>query len=163
MESEVVGMSAVALAAIGAAFSGSIGGLGSSLGMGIAGTKGSGVIAEKPHLATKVIILAAMPGSQAIYGLVIALLILMKIGVFDESLANLSKEDGFSLLSAGVLMGLAGLFSGWLQGKVAAGGIAALARDESSLGKGITLSALVETTALFGLLGAVMLMLLVGK
>lgn len=163
MESEIVGLSATALAAVGAALSATFGGVGSSLGMGLAGAAGTGVIAEKPHLSTKVTILTAMPGSQAIYGLVVALLILMKVGLFDETLAPLTKADGHSLLAAGFLMGFAGLFSGWFQGRVAAGGIGALARDESSLVKGITLAALVETTALFGLLGAVMLMLLIGK
>ena len=49
-------------------------------------------------------------------------------------------------------MGLAGLSSGLLQGRVAAAGIGAVARDESVAGKAIVLSVIIETYAIFGLL-----------
>ncbi len=166
MESEIatsVSISSSALASIGAILASVFSGIGSSIGMSIAGTKGSGVIAEKPHLSGKVTILSAMPGSQAIYGLVVTLLILRKMGAFDTSLIELSSADGYALFAAGGVMGFAGLFSGWFQGKVSAGGMGAIARNDSVLAKAITLSALVETTALFGLLGAVLVMLMVGK
>ncbi|MCF7812510.1 hypothetical protein K9M59_02855 [Candidatus Gracilibacteria bacterium] len=49
-------------------------------------------------------------------------------------------------------MGVSGLASGWLQGRVAAAGIGAVGRDESVAGKAIVLSVIIETYAIFGLL-----------
>ncbi len=161
MESEVV-MSGLSFAAMGAAFSAMLAGAGSSLGVSAAGAKGGGVLAEKPHLGTKIIVLSALPGSQAIYGLVVALLLLVKAGLVGGAEVTLTVEEGHILFASGLVMGVAGLFSGWFQGKVSASGVGALARDESALTKAIILSALVETNALLGLIVAIMTMISVG-
>ncbi len=140
----------IAFAVIGAAASAVLGGVGSSIGMGLAGTKATGVIAEKPNLFVKVMTMTALPGSQAIYGLLIAFMIYLGI----QGVTDLSVSDGKQYMIAGMLMGFSGLFSGWFQGRVAAGGIGAIARNESLLVSSIILAALVETSAIFGLLMA---------
>lgn len=142
----------IAFAVAGAALSAALGGAGSSIGMGLAGSKATGVIAEKPHLFVKAMTMTALPGSQAIYGLLIAFLIYLKL----QGGADISVEVGKQFMWAGALMGIAGFFSGWFQGKVAAGGLGAVARNEDLLVNAIVLSALVETSAIFGLLMAFM-------
>lgn len=147
--------SGIVLAVIGAAMSVVFGGVGSSIGIGAAGSKGAGVLAEKPHLFGKILIMSALPGSQGVYGLLIAIFTLSKIGMFGGDI-TVSAEAGKQLMWAGILMGLAGLFSGWFQGKVVAAGLGAVARDESLMGKAIVLSVIVETYAIFGLLVALL-------
>lgn len=141
----------IVYAIIGAAFAAALGGAGSSIGIGNAGAKGAGVLAEKPELFGKILIMTALPGSQGVYGLLIAIITLLNAGVFGGDVV-LSVEAGKQLMWAGILMGGAGLFSGWFQGKVVASGIGAVARDESLSGKAIVLSVIVETYAIFGLL-----------
>ncbi len=142
----------IVFAAIGVAASAVLGGLGSSIGMGIAGAKATGVIAEKSELFSKVMVMTALPGSQAVYGLLVSFLIINKL----NGMETISNAIGMQFMWVGLLMGFAGLFSGWFQGKVAAGGIGAIARNESLLGNAIILAALVETSAIFGLLIAVL-------
>ncbi len=142
----------IVFSAIGIASSAVLGGLGASIGMVIAGSKATGVIAEKADLFIKVMIMTALPGSQAVYGLLISFLIINRMGGME----TVSPEVGIKFMFAGILMGLAALFSGWFQGRVAAGGIGAIARNESLLGGAIILAALVETSAIFGLLIAIL-------
>lgn len=143
--------SGVVLAIIGATLAAVLGGVGSSIGISKAGAKGAGVLAQKPELFGKVLIITALPGSQGVYGLLIAILALAKVGVFGGAI-DVPAEAGMQILWAGLLMGLSGLFSAWFQGIVAAGGIGAVARDESLAGRAIVLSVIIETYAIFGLL-----------
>lgn len=138
----------IVFAVIGAAASAVLGGAGSSIGMGLTGAKAAGVIAEKPNLFGKVMIMTALPGSQAVYGLLIAFMIFAKMTGGDE----ITRVVGQQLMWSGMIMGVAGFFSGWFQGRVAAAGVGAIARNESLLVSAIVLAALVETSAIFGLL-----------
>jgi len=146
--------SGLVLTVVGAAFAAVFGGLGSCLGVGQAGTKASGVLAERPEVFGKLLLITALPGSQGVYGLLVAILILMKANLLGGPAAAVTAEVGALLLFAGVIMGLSGLFSGWLQGKVAAGVVGAIGRDESVSGKGLVLAVIIETYAIFGLLAA---------
>ena len=146
----------IVLAVMGATVAAFLGGAGSSIGVGIAGSKGTGVLSERPDLFGKVLVMTALPGSQGVYGLLVAIFSLSKAGLLGEEVA-LSVEAGHKILWAGVLMGFAGLFSGWFQGRVVAGGLGTVARDESLLGKSIVLSVVVETYAIFGLLVSILL------
>ncbi len=144
-------LSGSVLAILGGITAAALAGLGSSLGISGPGSKGAGVLAEKPNLFGKVLVITALPGSQGVYGLLIAILTLAKIKMFEGG-ASVSVEAGMQLLLAGILMGIAGLTSGWMQGKVAASSIGTIARNESMAGKAIVLSVIIETYAIFGLL-----------
>ncbi len=148
--------SGIVLSVIGAVMAALLGGVGSCIGIGAAASKGAGVLAEKPSLFGKILILSALPGSQGVYGLLIAIFILSKIGFFGTPL-EVSAIAGKQFMWAGILMGLAGLASGWFQGKVVAAGVGAVARDESLSGKAIVLAVVVETYAIFGLLIALLI------
>lgn len=147
------------LSSLGALLAVVLGGLGSSLGIRTAGQKAAGVLAEKPNLFGTLIVLTALPGSQGIYGLLIAIMILSNTGVMGGEIVEMTTQSGLNFLLAGITIGLLGLASAALQSKVVASAIGALARDESVAGGAIILSVLIETYAIFGLLIAIFLTL----
>ncbi len=128
-------------------------GAGSVLGTYPAAAKGAGVIAENPSAFGKITPLVALPGSSVIYGFLISLFIFLKLGNGDMSLTV-----GAQLFFVGLTMGLAGLFTGWLQGKAAAAGVAAVGKNESAFTPAIVLAALLETAAIFALLVSILLL-----
>lgn len=138
----------------GAAISAILGFIGSTFGMGYAGQAGSAVVGEKPDLFGKVLLMQALPGSQGIYGLVGAFLILNSAGVLGgaEGAAAIATLTGWQYLIVSLPIGLAGLLSGIFQGKVAASGIAMLGRNDSLVARAMILAAMVETWAIFGFL-----------
>ena len=143
----------IALVFIGAAITAVLGFAGSAIGMGFAGQAAAGVVGEKPNLFGKMLLMQALPGSQGIYGLVGAFLILSFSGVLGATEAlSISTTVGLQFLFAGLPIGIAGLISGIYQGIVAAAGVSLIAKDESNMGRAIVLSVMVETWAIFGVL-----------
>ena len=137
----------------GAVISAIFGFAGSAIGMGYAGQAGAGVASEKPELFGKILLMQALPGSQGIYGLVGAFLILNFSGILGGGGSEvISTAVGLQYLMAGIPIGVAGFFSGVFQGMVSASGISMLAKDESLMSKAMILSAMVETWAIFGVL-----------
>jgi len=143
----------IGLVFAGAAISAALGFAGSAIGMGYAGQAGAGVLSEKPNLFGKVLLMQALPGSQGIYGLVGAFLILNFAGILGGGSGDpLTTGVGLQYLMAGIPIGFAGFFSGMFQGMVSASGIAMIAKDEANTAKAMILSAMVETWAIFGVL-----------
>ncbi len=136
----------------GAAISAALGFAGSAMGMGYAGQAGAGVTSERPDLFGKVLLMQALPGSQGIYGLVGAFLILNFAGILGGEPAAITTSLGLSYLMAGLPIGIAGFFSGMFQGMVSASGIAMIAKDDTLTARAMILSAMVETWAIFGVL-----------
>ena len=146
-------MLGIILVFAGAAASAILGFAGSVIGMGFAGQAGAGVAAEKPDLFGKILLMQALPGSQGIYGLVGAFLILNFSGVLGATeLVVIPTGVGLQYLIAGLPIGLAGLISAIYQGRVSAAGISTIAKDETLTAKAMVLSAMVETWAIFGVL-----------
>ena len=75
MENEVVQWG-LALAVLGGSIAVIFGGIGSAIGVGLAGQAGAGVTAEKPELFGKVLVLEALPATQGIYGFLVGFLAL---------------------------------------------------------------------------------------
>lgn len=69
------------LIAIGAGIAIGFAGLGSGIGQGIASSAAAGAVAENDKLLAKMIVFAALPETQAIYGFVIAIILLFVFGV----------------------------------------------------------------------------------
>ena len=69
------------LALSGAAIAAALSGSGSALGVGVAGQAAAGVVSEDPNKFGQVLLLQALPGTQGIYGLLIAFIILVKVGL----------------------------------------------------------------------------------
>ncbi|MBR6818778.1 MAG: V-type ATP synthase subunit K, partial [Acidaminococcaceae bacterium] len=112
-----------ALAFAGAAVAAGVAGVGSAMGVGIAGQAAAGVVSEDPDKFGNVLVLQALPGTQGIYGLLIAFIIVLNLGVIDGNVKELTTDQGIALFCAGLPMAIGGLMSGIYQGKVAASGI----------------------------------------
>ncbi|XRP97369.1 V-type ATP synthase subunit K [Methanocaldococcus sp. 16A] len=125
----------------------------SAIGQGIAASAGLGAVAEDNSIFGKAMVFSVLPETQAIYGLLIAILLL--VGVFSGP-----GSTEIAALGAGFAVGFAGL-SGIGQGITAAGAIGATARDPEAMGKGLVLAVMPETFAIFGLLIAILIMLMV--
>jgi V/A-type H+-transporting ATPase subunit K len=141
-----------ALVFVGAVLSALFGFIGSAIGMGYAGRAGTAIIGERPELFGRVLLMQALPGSQGIYGLVGAFLILSFSGLLGSEAAAITLSQGMQYVLVGVPIGFAGLISGIYQGKVAANGITTIAKDDSLTAQAIILAAMIETWAIFGIL-----------
>ncbi len=128
--------------------------------MATAGKAAAGVVAEKPELFGKLLLMQALPGSQGIYGLVISFLVLQFSGVLGASaLPEISTVNGMLYVFASLPLAMSALASAVLQGKVAANGILTIAKDETLVGKALLFAAMIETWAIFGFLITVILLL----
>lgn len=117
-------------------------GIGSAKGLSIVGQSASGLVPEEPQKFGKTLILQLLPGTQGLYGFVIALLILFKLT------GDIGLSEGMYLAAVGMPIGFVGWGSAIAQGKVAASGVGILAKNESQTTKGIIYSVMVETYAL---------------
>jgi len=151
------GIDGIALALAGAALAVILGGVGSSKGVGLAGQAGAGVTTEQPEKFGKVLILEALPGTQGIYGFLVAFLILLQTGMLSGSPVDMTIAQGWQMFFAALPAGFAGLISGIYQGKVSAAGMNMIAKDDSQMGKAMVLSAMVETYAVLGFLVSALL------
>lgn len=139
------------LAILGAALAAILAGIGSAKGVGIVGQAANGLLSEDPSKFGQAMLLQALPGTQGIYGLVTAFLILWKAG-FLGGTATLTVAQGAFYLMVSLPIAIVGLLSGIAQGKVAASGINLIAKRPNELVKAIMSAALVETYAIFALL-----------
>jgi len=138
-------------ALLGAAMA-ALAGVGSAMGVGIAGQAASGVVSEDPNKFGQVLVLQALPGTQGIYGLLIAFIILLKVGLLGGGLIDISVAQGAYIFAASLPVGLVGIFSGIAQGKTAAAAIMLVGKKPSELAKGMIFTAMVETYAVLALL-----------
>ena len=131
-------------AALGIAFATFFAGTGSAKGVGIAGEAAAALKTEQPEKFGQSLILMLLPGTQGLYGFVIAFLIFLNTGA-DTSLA-----EGMYMFMASLPIAFTGLTSGVAQGRVAAAGIQILAKRPEHATKGIVYAAMVETYAILG-------------
>jgi V/A-type H+-transporting ATPase subunit K len=140
------------LAIAGSAFAVGLAGTGSAKGIGIAGSAASGALSEDPKKFGKFILLVALPGTQGIYGFVMGFLTIQKIGLLTGDVMQLSFSQGLELFFMNIPIALAGLFSAIHQGKVCAGGVNLVSKQEGEMGKALVMGVLVEFYAVLGLL-----------
>ena len=144
---------------IGCALAMGIAGIGSAMGLMLAGSSAVAVTAEKPELFGKCLVFQVLPMTQAVYGLLTAILLMMGTGLLGGSGgADLSNPMlGLSAIGIGLVVGLTGL-SAANQGQVASSSIAATARNPNVAARGIIYTVMPETIAIFGLLVGILLM-----
>ncbi len=140
------------LAVLGGALAALFAGIGSAKGVGIAGEAAAGVVSEDPNKFGQVLLLQALPGTQGIYGLLIAFIVMVKVGLLSGSMAELSVVQGASIFAACMPIAFVGLISGISQGKAAAAGVMLVGKKPSELAKGMLFAAMVETYAVLALL-----------
>lgn len=146
------------LALLGAALAATLAGWGSAKGVGLVGQAASGLLTEDPSKFGKVMILQALPGTQGIYGLITAFLIIFKIGLLGTPV-ELTIAEGAYFFMAALPIAIVGYFSAIHQGKVAVAGVNLIAKRPDEVGKAIISAALVETYAIFAVLVSLLLIL----
>ena len=151
--------SAINIALFGAAMSALFAGIGSAYGVHIAGRAAAGVLSEQPDMFGKLVVLQALPGTQGIYGFIMAVLVLVRTGVIGGEVANISIQQGWQLFAACMPIAFGGLLSGIYQGKTAASAIHMAAKQPDSSATGITITAIVETYAILALLASILIYL----
>ena len=141
------------LALTGAALAVILAGMGSAYGVGIAGQAASGVVSEDPSKFAKVLIIQLLPGTQGIYGLLIAFIVMVKVGLLGgDGMMELTVVQGAEIFAACLPIAFVGLISGISQGKAAAAGVMLVGKRPSELAKGMLFAAMVETYAVLALL-----------
>ena len=150
-----------ALAAIGAGVAIGFAGLGSGLGLGMAAAWSVGAVAEDSGMFAQGLVFTAIPETQAIYGFLIAILLLVFSGLLGGG-QGLPTEAGIVAIGVGASIGFAGLGSGMGQGMAAASSVGAIVEDNDMFARGIIFSALPETQAIYGFLIAILLMVFGG-
>lgn len=124
--------------------------IGSSVGCGIAGMASHAVMSRVEEGHGKFIGMAAAPSSQVIYGFILMLLMSRAIQA-----GTLSPMSGVGI---GLSSGLAIMASAIYQGKVAATGIQASAKQPAIFGKCFAAVGIVESFALFAFVFALLIM-----
>ncbi len=141
-------MSVHLIAYLGVALACALAGIGSSVGVGIAAQASTGVMSVDPKKFGKLLLLSALPGTQGIYGFVIAFLLLQKI----SGVETLDAATAWKVLAAGLPVALTGLLSGIHQGKVCGAGAMMTAKQPDDSGKALILAVFVEFYAILGFL-----------
>ena len=145
----------VVLSLLGAVLAALMAGIGSAIGVGMAGEAAAGVVTEDPGKFGKVLLLQLLPGTQGIYGLLVAVLILIQIGILGGS-SDVTLGQGFLYLVACLPMAFVGLWSAVRQARAAVAGIGTVAKRPEQMGKAMIFPAMVETYAILALLVSVL-------
>ena len=138
------------LALTGASLAALLAGIGSAIGVGMGGRAAAGAVTEKPDLFSKVLILQLLPGTQGIYGLLVAFVALSRIGVLGGEAPNF--ETGLAYLVACLPIAIVGLVSAIHQGKTSVASIGLVTKKPDQFGKAMLFPAMVETYAILALL-----------
>ena len=147
----------LSFAVIGAACAALFAGIGSAKGVGLVGEAAAGVVSVDPSKFSKVLILQLLPGTQGLYGLLTAILLLSRIGIIGGTPADLTLNQGLMFLAACLPIAIVGLFSGIAQGRAAAAGVGIVAKKTDQSSKGVIMAAMVETYAILALLVSILL------
>lgn len=158
MEESILGMSGLDWAYLGAAVAAIGGGIGSSIGITSISNAAAGIVSEDSEKFGKLLPLAAMPGTQGIYGLVTMVLVFVFTGVFGGS-PELTASEGIRVFFSCLPVALICMFSGIYQGATAAGAAGMVARRDEDAGKALIFPALVETYAVFSLVVTILMLL----
>jgi len=150
-----------AMIILGCAIAIGIAGIGSAIGLALAGSSAVAVTAEKPELFSKCLILQVLPMTQSVYGLLTAILLMMGAGLLGGGGESISALKGVGAVWIGLAVGLTGL-SAINQGMVASSSIGSVGRNPDIASKGIIYTVMPETIAIFGLLVGILLMVGLG-
>lgn len=144
------------LGLLGAAMAAFLAGIGSARGVGMTGEAAAPLMIEEPQKFAKALILELLPGTQGLYGFVIAILAINHLSV-DMTLAT-----GLQVMMACLPMGIVGYFSAVYQARVAIASMNILAKNGKQSTKGLIFAVMVETYAILSLVMSIMLLGRVG-
>lgn len=136
--------------------------IGSAMGVGITSEAAAAVIIDDGSKFPKLLILQLLPGTQGLYGLVVSVMVLLKIGVLGGT-PNISLLTGFMYLVACLPVGIGGLISAIAQARVAATGVTIVAKKPSESSKAIISATLVEFYALLSFISSFLMVMNIEK
>ena len=125
--------------------------IGSSKACGVSGQAAAGVITEEPSRFAPTMILQALPATQAIYGFVIAFMIVNKIATVE------TLKPVLHLWQRGYRLVLWFISATW-QGKVSTAGIHLVAKRPEALGNAIIYALMVEMFAILSLVVSILML-----
>lgn len=147
------------LAIIGAALAAVLSGIGSAYGVLIGGRAAAGVVSEKPDLFGRLLVLQALPGTQGIYGFIVAIMVLVQVGILGGTPVALTEAQGWLFFAACMPIAIVGLLSAIFQAKMSVAAIHMTAKQPDASGKGMTMTVLVETYAILALLVSILMVI----
>lgn len=148
------------LALFGAALAALLAGIGSAMGIGIAGESAAGVMTEDPDKFGSCLILQALPGTQGIYGLLITFFVLNKLGMLGGGeVAAVNWNQGLQIFASCLPIAIVGWISAIYQGRTSAAAIQMISKKPEAMGKAIILPAMVETYAVLALLTSILMLM----
>ncbi|MFV0400072.1 MAG: V-type ATP synthase subunit K [Oscillospiraceae bacterium] len=128
-------------------------GIGSARAVGSTGEAAAALTAEQPEKFGKALILQLLPGTQGLYGFIIAFFIFLALQ------PGMTLGAGLELLGASLPVSLVGFFSANYQGRVSTAGLQILAKRPDQSTKGIIYAAMVETYAILGFVVSILFVL----
>jgi V/A-type H+-transporting ATPase subunit K len=148
----------IMFAILGGALAAAMGGAGSAIGVGRVGRAAAGVVTEDPSKFGKVLILQILPGTQGLYGFLVAFLLMNNIGLMGD-VKTLTTAQGLMYFAACLPMAIGGFVSALHQGNAAVAGVSIVAKRPEESGKAIIFAAMVETYAVLALLISILAMM----
>ncbi len=152
------GLAGVDWALLGGGIAVILGGIGSAVGITITSALVSGIVTEDGEKFGKLLPLAAMSGTQGIYGFISAVLVLIFFGIFNGDV-GLPPEAGFQVFLACIPVGVLCIVTAIIQGRTAATAAGIVARRSEDSGKALILPALVETYSVLSLIVTILMLL----
>ena len=136
-----------------------ISGVGSAIGVALAGQAAGGVMSEDPEKFGNMIPLIGIPGTQGFYGFLIGFLVLNKLNLLSANIAIPTLMQGLQIFAICFVVSLVESISAVWQGKVSVASIFLVAKKPEEAGKALVLPIFVEIYAILGLAAAFLLLL----
>jgi V/A-type H+-transporting ATPase subunit K len=138
-----------------------VSGIGSSIGVALAGQAAAGVMTEDPEKFGRMIPLVGIPGTQGFYGFLIGFLVLNKLNLLAANIKVPTLSQGIQIFSICAVVSLVESISAVWQGKVSVSSIYIVAKKPEEAGKALVLPIFVEIYAILGLATGFLLLLAV--
>lgn len=136
---------AIFLAYAGLAIMIALSGIGSAIGVSMGGNASIGALKKDPEKFGNYMLLAALPGTQGLYGFGGYFVIDQLFGLVNP---EMSMFNGIAILSMGLFLGFVALFSAVKQGTVTSNGIAAIGGGNDVFGNTLILAVFPELYAI---------------
>ena len=147
---------AILLAYIGVFLMVGISGMASAIGTAIGGITAVGAMKKNPSKFASYMILAALPGSQGLYGFAAYFL------VSGFILPSISMFQGIAIFAGGLVMAIVALVSAYMQARVCANGIAAIGNGHDVMTRTLIFAAFPELYAILGLATVFLIRMAIG-
>ena len=149
----------LAFAVTGAAIVMAVSGVGSAIGVALAGQAAAGVMTEDPEKFGRMIPLIGIPGTQGFYGFLVGFLVLNKLNLLGAQIKIPTLSQGIQILAICAVVSLVESISAVWQGKVSVASIGIVAKKPEEAGKALVLPIFVEIYAILGLAAGFLLLL----